>query len=91
MKKELPKIFQNKINKFFNNNSKVAYSEHRSTSKLNDIDSLFKPNEIYKTDVKITLKDRVIEKRVIGRTKNNLITLDNEIIPISNIIEIQTM
>jgi len=91
MKKELPKVFQNKFNKTINNNNRVFHGEFRDIEHQNTVDSLFQVNEIYRTKVKIKLKDGVFEKNIIGRTKNNLITLDNEIIPISEILEINVL
>ena len=43
---------------------------------------------VYKADVDITLKDGKISKKIIGRNKNELITMDNELIKISDIIDI---
>ena len=89
MKKELPKIFNASQNKTFDNNSNFFYGEYRNHQTKLTVDDLFKPNEIYRTKVKITLKDKSIERTIIGRTQNNLITLNNEIIPISDIVEIE--
>lgn len=44
---------------------------------------------VYKADVDITLKDGKISKKVIGRNKNELITMDNELINISDIVDIE--
>lgn len=44
---------------------------------------------VYKADVDITLKDGKISKKVIGRNKNELITMDNELIKISDIVDIE--
>ena len=43
---------------------------------------------VYKADVDITLKDGKISKKIIGRNKNELITMDNELIKISDILDI---
>lgn len=43
---------------------------------------------VYKADVDITLKDGKVSKKVIGRNKNELITMDNELIKISDIVDI---
>lgn len=43
---------------------------------------------VYKADVDITLRDGKISKKIIGRNKNELITMDNELIKISDIIDI---
>ncbi len=55
--------------------------------KLNDIFS--SSRYVYKADVEITLKDGTVTKRIIGRNSNHLITIDNELIPISDIIDIK--
>lgn len=44
---------------------------------------------IYKASVKITTNDGIINKRIIGRNNKYLITMDNEKIPIENIIDIE--
>ena len=97
--KELPKVFHNKIDKKFNNNRSVFYSnntyeEDRSVDtrtvlqKINEIFS--SPNYVYKANVEITLKDKKITKRIIGRNKNYIITMDNDLIPISDIVDIRS-
>lgn len=45
---------------------------------------------VYKADVKIVLKDgNTVDKKIIGRNKNELITMDNELIQISDIVDIK--
>lgn len=86
MKRDLPKVFKNSINKPINNNKKVFYgNEDRSEDLSTNINTLFKQNQIYRTDIELTLTDKTITKKIIGRTNKNLITIDNEIIPISEI------
>lgn len=55
--------------------------------KLNDI--FTSSRYVYKADVEITLKSGVVTKRIIGKNSNHLITIDNELIPISDIIDIK--
>ncbi len=95
MKKELPKVFKNNINKNLNNNKKFFYGngtieEKRDTrsvvQKINDIFSA--PNYVYKANVDIILKDKTITKKIIGRNKEYIITMDNDLIPIKDIIDI---
>lgn len=43
---------------------------------------------VYKADVDITLKNGKVSKKVIGRNKNELITMDNELIKIADIVDI---
>ena len=99
--KDLPKVFHNKLEKQINNNEKVYYSSNRTSennqntnmSKKNInqiINSIFSSSDyIYKANVEIVLKDKKIIKRIIGRNKNYLITMDNELIKISDIVDIK--
>ena len=101
--KDLPKVFRNNIDKKFNNNKNVYYSsdDNRGTSvneeikdnknvlqKINEIFS--SPNYVYKANAEITLKDKKVTKRIIGRNKDFIITMDNTLIPISDIIDIKS-
>lgn len=43
---------------------------------------------IYKADVTIVTDEQVLKKRIIGKNNTNLITIDNEYIPISIIRDI---
>ena len=54
------------------------------------IDNIFNSADyVYKADVKIvTDNDEVMSRRIVARNKNNLITIDNEFIPISSIRDI---
>ena len=98
--KDLPKVFQNNINKKFDNNKSVYYSstdtrEEKSNENKNiiqKINEIFSsPNYVYKANVEITLKDKKVTKRIIGRNKNFIITMDNSLIPISDIIDIKSL
>lgn len=103
--KDLPKVFHNKINKKINNNNCVFYSNNeklkieninedntfKKKSVIQKINEIFSsPNYIYKANVEITLKDKKVTKRIIGRNKNYIITMDNELIPIVDIIDIKS-
>lgn len=100
--KELPKMYQNKVNKNINSIQKVysTYGDHRD-AKMNDdvkyssvsidkkIDNIFNSYDyVYKADVTIVTDKETIKKRVVARNKNNIITIDNEYIPISVIRDI---
>lgn len=100
--KDLPKVFHSSASKKFNNNSNVYYSSNNRnnsnddikdsrtiTQKINEI--FASPNYIYKANVEITLKDRKVTKRIIGRNKNYIITMDNTLIPISDIVDIKSI
>jgi len=97
--KELPKVFHNKIDKKFDNNRSVFYSNNTyeedrridTRTVLQKINEIFSsPNYVYKANVEITLKDKKVTKRIIGRNKNYIITMDNDLIPISDIVDIRS-
>ena len=46
------------------------------------------PNYIYKMDVTIVTDTESFDKRIVGKTKTNLITFDGEYIPINTIRDI---
>ena len=66
------------------------------TKKINDrftieqkIFNIFNSKDyIYKADVTIVTNEQTINKRIVGKNANNLITIDNEYIPISIIRDI---
>lgn len=97
--KDLPKVFHSKVDKKFNNNEKVYYSnkdnreevveDNKNVSqKINEI--FASPSYVYKANVEITLKDKKVTKRIIGRNKNYIITMDNDLIPITDIVDIRS-
>ena len=54
------------------------------------INEIFSSNSyIYKADVKITLKNGTVTKRIVGRNATHLITIDNELIPITDVVDIE--
>lgn len=54
--------------------------------KLHDI--FASPRYVYKADVKIVTKKGTITKKIIGQNNTHLITIDNELLPISDIEDI---
>ena len=93
---KLPKVFANNINHEINNyqnmyrssiNDNKTYTIKDISKKINNIfnDS----NHIYKSHVLITLKDDKIDTYVVGKTEVNLLTLDNKLIKISDILNIE--
>lgn len=105
MKKNLPEVFHNDINKKLNNNEDVFYSVKDNEIIKNDenkkemsikksikqkINEIFSSsNYVYKANVKITTNNNTFNKRIIGRNNKYLITMDNEKIDINNIIDIK--
>lgn len=99
MSKELPRVFANKIDKKIINNEEYAVSKNQENTenknefgkninqKINDIFSSYR--YVYKADVIITTSEGDINKEIIGKKGNNLITIDNELINISDIKDIR--
>lgn len=102
MKNKLPKVYQNPLNHRINNNMKVFYErydkdnniktslkENRVQDVNKKITELFNRNGyIFNLDVIIKTINDTYDTKIAGKIKNYLITLDNKVIPISEIIEI---
>lgn len=104
MNKELPKMYHMKINKPINSIQKVYSSinnNHNNDAIISNnnkysnisidkkINNIFNSNDyVYKADVTIVTDNETLKKRIIARNKNNIITIDNEFIPISIIRDI---
>ena len=95
--KDLPKMYQHREVKEFNNNRQVYYGMEKDNTnnilssndirkKINDI--VNSPSFIYRTTVNIVIGNDTITRKIIGIHGNNLITIDNEYIPIDNIKDI---
>jgi len=95
--KELPKIFANKINENLNNTQEIFYGKDRSAKKEYDSKSIIKKindifaskNHVYKSKVKITFNDKIVEKVIIGKNNNTLITYEGELINVSDILDVE--
>lgn len=101
---KLPEMYHNTINKNINNNEKYFTTINKKEEKVdgnkyikkNDnytveqkIYNIFNsPNYIYKIDVTIITDNSTLNKRIVGKNKNNLITMDGEYIPINTIRDI---
>ncbi len=98
MEKKIPKVFANKINRKIENNDSYSYTKNNEFLKDDVVDNLdinskinniFKStNYIYKVDVNIKLKDGIVDKKIIGKKNGYLITMDNELIKIDDILDI---
>ena len=99
---ELARMYHNKIDKDLNNNERVfstldsnnihtnsfINNKNNLTVEQKIVNIFNSPNYIYKIDVVIVTDNNKVIKRIIGKNKNNLITMDNEYIPINTIRDI---
>ena len=93
--KDLPRVFANKIDESINNDQELFYGNTRGDAPKDDISVVKKINNIfadshhvYKSRVRITLKNGVVEKVIVGKTSSELITIDGELIKIIDIVDI---
>jgi len=104
MKKKLPKVFANKIDKEIKNNEKVYMSNKEEINETKVKKEKRKPektinqkitkiinnkNYIYKIPVIIYMEDKEIKTYIIGQNKKNIITYDNKLIDIEKIKDIK--
>ena len=89
-----PELYHNKEYKEFHNNREVFMSSDRennsSIKNSNDIrkkvnDIINSTSFIYQTMVNIVIGNEIIKKKIIGIRGNNVVTIDNEYIPLDNI------
>lgn len=67
-------------------NREIRYSNVSVDKKIDDI---FNASDyIYKADVNIVTDNEILNKRIVARNRNNLITIEGEYIPISMIRDI---
>ena len=83
-------MFNTVTNTFKKEDDRKIKIENRNNYTIEQkIASIFKsPNYIYKIDVVIVGDRETQTKRIVGKTKTNLITMDNEYIPINTIRDI---
>ena len=96
MNKDLPDVFPVPVNKKINNVQDSCYAKlekqdirNSNLSIESKINRIFNSNDyIYKKKVQIKTKNGVLNKTIIGRTHDSLLTMDNEKININDIIDI---
>ena len=82
-----------------NNKDKIEKEEIRNkgTVKLESnlninqkINKIFSSTKyVYKADVRIYLKNENVDCRIIGKNSTHLITMDNKLIPLNDIVDIE--
>lgn len=84
------KVFSNNMRVYSsyddNTNINVIYNTNDIRRKINAI--INSDNFIYRTVVNIVLDNEIISKKIVGLYNNNLVTIDNEYIPINLIKDI---
>ena len=78
----------NNDNIIYNTNNSFINNRNNLTVEQKIVNIFNSPNYIYKIDVVIVTDKNKEVKRIIGKNKNNLITMDNEYIPINTIRDI---
>lgn len=90
MKKDLPELYKGHVTKDLN--STVYYSKDDSGErnyKSLSVNELFSNySYIFNIDVLIKTIKKDYKTRIAGRMGNNLITLDNDVIPVNEVTEI---
>ncbi len=86
-------IYKHKVSKKINNNRYVYNGCDKHISFDNDIKRKVKliindKNFIYSKLVHIVIDNKIILKKIIGLYGNNIVTIDNEMIPLDNIDDI---
>lgn len=93
-----PKMYKCDVRKEFNNNRSVytSYNDDINSFKVydtkdvrNKINNIFNSNNfIYRTKVNIVVDNQILTKKIVGVYNDNLVTIDNEYIPINIIKDI---
>ena len=92
---KLPNVFASPINKKLNNYQDMYRSDRKVKSynpkdinkKINEIFGSL--NHVYKSKVRITMTDGIKEEEIVGKTNINLLTIDNKLIKITDILDIE--
>lgn len=91
MKNDLPNLYRGNISTGASNNKHVAHGFKENFNPKDTINKLFKANQIYREDVELTTKDKVLNTKIIGRTQDHIITIDNVVIKIDDILDIKVL
>ena len=96
---KLPELYTNSFDKKIDKsldyitikNDDTNITNSKNTTNIKEkINNLFKSKSyIYKINVLVSLKNEDINCTLIGKTKNNLITIDNKLISIKDIVDIK--
>ncbi len=89
--KKLPSIYQNEINRKIKNNREVTYIKEDNKELINDtINAIFNgTGYVYNIPVIINTKSKTYNTYLVSKTNTIVTTLNNDIIPINDIISIE--
>lgn len=95
--KELPRVYPGKVRDNLQNTQEIFYGSDRGVNKKQDsltiirkINNIFaSSSHVYKSKVKITINGREEEKVIVGKNSTSLITMDGELINITQIEDIE--
>ena len=95
MKKDLPKVYANPIDKDIRNNDNIFYGKNeelkldRNINVYEKINQIFaSPHHVYKSNVLVKTKKGEIKTTIIGKTGNFLLTLNGKKINMLDILDI---
>jgi len=100
MDKNLPRVYASPINKPITNNREYYVSTARNKEvrslktenvpkKINEI--FQNPHHVYKSKVRIIINNEVLETTIVGKTANDLLTINGEKIAINKIDSIERL
>lgn len=81
-------IYNNSRSIDIENNKTILNNKNNYTVEQKIANIFNSPNYIYKVDVVIVTNNKTLNKRIVGKTKTNLITIESEYIPINSIRDI---
>ena len=95
MKKDLPKVYANPIDKDIRNNDNIFYGKNeelkldRNINVYEKINQIFaSPHHVYKSNVLVKTKNGELKTTIVGKSGNFLLTLNGEKINMLDILDI---
>ena len=94
--KKLPELYKNKISLPSNNKKYCYVEENKKIDRDDTIENKIKlilnnPNYLNNIPLLIKTKDKEYKTSIVAKVNNNILTLSNEVIPVSEIINIEIL
>lgn len=84
---EIKEKLNNSQERFYGSSNKIETSSPKNI--LGKINNIFSDSShVYKSRVRISLKDDILDKVIIGKTKDELLTINGDKIRIDDIVDI---